>query len=112
MRDFLEMNTEEKRYDEMPFFDDDISELADLLLNVEGIRKLRYMRHDKAWIRKVGDDSLKECLLEMTELQIHIIEALVFDDKCILDIKNEKCMSLKEIRIEIGKMHRSLIKRM
>ncbi len=106
------MNTDERRYDGMPFYEDQISELADLLMNMEGIKKLHYTRHDKAWIRKVGDDGLKECLLEMTEIQIYIVEALIFDGKCILDIQNEKCMSLKQIRIEIKKMHRSIIKRM
>ena len=100
------------RYDGLPIYEDQISELADLLLNVRGIKQLHISRHDKAWIRKIGDDGLKGCLLEMTEIQIYILEALVFDDKSILDIQNEKCMSFKEIRIEIKKMHKSLIRKM
>ncbi len=101
-----------RRYDGMYIFDDQIAELADLLIGVEGIKSTYKTRHDKAWIRKIGNEDLREMILRMPDIQIYIIVTLVFEDKSIIDIRNEKNMSPADIRREIRDMHDALIRKM
>ena len=93
----------------MPVFDDQVSELIDLLLRTEGIRKIYMRRHDHSWIRSVGDQDLRDGLLQLTELQTVIIEAVVFDHGNIVDISSSTGMTAKQIRIEIRKMRKTLL---
>ena len=104
------MKNENTRYDGIPMFDDQISELADLLINVEGVKKTYKARKDKAWIRKVGNEDLRDALLIMPDVQIYIIVTLIFEEKSILDIRNEKNMSSAEIRRELRNMHNTLLR--
>ena len=104
------MNYEEAtRETGMPVFDDQIYELIDLLLGVEGIRRLYLQRHDRAWIRKVGDEGLRDGLLELTEKQITIIEAMLFEDKNIVDIQRNTGMTIRQICVEIREMRKTLL---
>ncbi|MBE6018516.1 MAG: hypothetical protein E7233_13100 [Lachnospiraceae bacterium] len=102
----------ERRYDGMNIFDDQIAELADLLIGVEGIKSTYKARRDKAWVRKIGNEDLRDALLRMPDIQIYIIVTLIFEDKSILDIRNEKNMSPSGIRREIRSMHDTLIRKM
>lgn len=102
----------ERRYDGMYIFDDQIADLVDLLIGVEGIRRTYKSRHDKAWIRKIGNEDLRDSLLRMPDIQIYIIVTLIFEDKSILDIRNEKNLSPSVIRREIRDMHDTLIRKM
>ena len=100
----------ENRKDGLIFYCDDLSDMIDMLIAVEGIKTTYKRRHDKAWIRKVGDESLRMGLNQLSDIQITIIESLVFDDKNVLDLRNNLGMSVMEIRIEIRDMHRILTK--
>lgn len=102
----------ERRYDGMYKFDDQIAELADLLIGVEGVRWTYQTRKDKAWIRKIGNEDLKDALIKMSDIHIYMITALVFEDKSVMDIRNEKNMSPADIRREIRDMHDTLTKKM
>ena len=102
----------ERRYDGMYKFDDQIAELADLLIGVEGVRWTYQTRNDKAWIRKIGNEDLKDALIKMSDIQIYMITVLVFDNKSVMDIRNEKNMSPADIRREIRDMHDTLTRKM
>lgn len=89
------------RADGMLIFDDDMSEVIDKLLNVEGIKRIYVTGKHRTWIRRVGDEGLRDGLMALSERQIAIIEALVFDRKSPLDVRAVMELSVKEIRIEI-----------
>ena len=89
------------RADGMLIFDDDMSDLIDKLLNMEGIKRVYITDKHKTWIRHVRDEGLRGGLEALSERQIAIIEALVFDRKSPLDVRADMELSVKEIRIEI-----------
>lgn len=93
----------------MPAFDDQVCELIDLLLSVEGIRGIYMKTQDHSWIRSVGDEDLRDGLLQLTEVQTVIIEAVIFDHKSIIDIKAGTGMTAQQIRIQIRKMRKTLL---
>ena len=97
------------RDDGIVWFDDQICELADLLLGTEGIRFMYLKRHDRTWIRKIGDDGLKYAVMNMTETQIAIIELFIFEDRTVTDIRRVLNLTLTELRTEIRQMRKALL---
>ena len=93
----------------MPVFDDQVCELIDLLLRTEGIRNIYMRRHDHSWIRSVGDEGLRDGLLQLTEVQTVIIEAVAFDHGNLVDIKSSTGMTAQQIRLQIRKMRKTLL---
>ena len=97
------------RDDGIIWFDDQISEMADLLITVQGIRYIYMKKHDRSWISRVGDEGLRFALWSMTEIQLRIIEELVFEDKTVTDIQREMGLTITEIRMEIKDMRKALL---
>ena len=97
------------RDDGIVWFDEQISEMADLLLTVQGIRFFYLKKHDRSWIRRIGDDGMRFALLHMSETQLRIIEELIFEDKTVTDIRREMNLSITEIRMEIRDMRKQLL---
>ena len=91
------------------WFDDQICELADLLLGTEGIRYIYLKKRDRTWIRKIGYDSMRFAFLSMTEVQLRIIELLIFEDRTVTDIRRILDLSITELRIEIRDMRKALL---
>lgn len=91
------------------WFDDQICELADMLLGTEGIRYIYLRKHDRTWIRKIGDDSMKYAVMNLTEIQITIIELLMFEDRTVTDIRRVLNLTLTELRTEIKQMRKALL---
>jgi hypothetical protein len=91
------------------WFDDQICELADLLLVTEGIRFIYLKKHDRTWIRRIGDDGMKYAVMSMTEIQITIIELLIFEDRTVTDIRRVLNLTLTEFRTEIRQMRKALL---
>lgn len=96
------------RDDGCVWFEDQISEMADLLITVQGIRYLYMKKHDRSWVRRIGDDGLRFALMSMSEIQLRMIEELVFEDKTVTDIRMELNMTITEIRMEIRDMRKAL----
>ena len=97
------------RDDGIIWFDNQISEMADLLITVQGIRYIYMKKHDRSWISRVGDEGLRFALWSMTEIQLRIIEELVFEDKTVTDIQREMDLTITEIRMEIRDMRKALL---
>ena len=97
------------RDDGIVWFDEQISEMADLLLTVQGIRFFYLKKHDRSWIRRIGEDGMRFALLHMSETQLRIIEELIFEDKTVTDIRREMNLSITEIRMEIRDMRKQLL---
>ena len=97
------------RDDGIVWFDDQISDMADLLLTVQGNRFFYLKRRDHSWIQRIGDDGMRSALQHMSETQLRIIEKLIFEDKTVTDIHRELNLSTAEIRIEIRDMRKQLI---
>ena len=95
--------------DGLVWFDDQISEMADLLLEAQGLRFIYLKRRDCTWIYKLGDDDMRYALLQMTEKQLRIIEELIFEDKSVMDIRRELDLTVTEIRMEIREMRKALL---
>ena len=91
------------------WFDDQICELADLLLGTEGIRYIYLKKRDRTWIRKIGYDSMRFAFLSMTEVQLRIIELLIFEDRTVTDIRRILDLTITELRIEIKDMRKALL---
>lgn len=94
--------------DGLIWFDDQICELADLLLGTEGIRHIYLKKHDRSWINKAGDDGLRIALLQMSEKEIRIIELLIFEDRTVTDIRRKLNLTITELRTELKEMRKAL----
>ena len=97
------------RDDGFVWFEDQISELADLLITVQGIRFLYLKKHDRSWIAKIRDEGMRFALLNMSETQLRMIEELVFEDKTVTDIHRELNLTITEIRMELRDMRKALL---
>ena len=91
------------------WFDDHICEMADMMLGTEGLRYIYLKKHDRTWIRKLGDDGMKFAVMSMTEVQLRIIELLVFEDRTVTDIRRILDLTITELRIEIRDMRKALL---
>ena len=100
------------RDDGIVWFEDQICEMADLLIAVRGIRYLYLKKHDRSWITRVGDEGLRFALWSLSETQLRMIEELIFEDKTITDIEREMNLTITEIRMEIRDMRRALLSAM
>ena len=97
------------RDDGIAWSDDQICEMADLLIGVQGIRFVYLKKRDRIWIYRLGDDEMRYAFLQMTEMQLRIIEELLFEDKTITDILREFDLTISEIRKEVREMRKLLI---
>ena len=97
------------RDDGIIWFEDQISEMADLLITVQGIRYIYMKKHDRSWISRVGDEGMRFALWSMSEIQLRIIEALVFEGQTVTDIQREMDLTITEIRMEIRDMRKALL---
>ena len=97
------------RDDGRVWFDDHICEIADLMLGTEGIRYIYLKKHDRSWIRKLGDDGVRFAFMSMTEVQLRIIELLIFEDRTVTDIRRILDLTITELRIEIKDMRKALL---
>ena len=91
------------------WFDDHICEMADMMLGTEGLRYIYLKKHDRTWIRKLGDDGMKFAVMSMTEVQLRIIELLIFEDRTVTDIRRILDLTITELRIEIRDMRKALL---
>ena len=91
------------------WFDDHICEMAEMMLGTEGLRYIYLKKHDRTWIRKLGDDGMKFAVMSMTEVQLRIIELLIFEDRTVTDIRRILDLSFTELRIEIRDMRKALL---
>ena len=91
------------------WLDDHICEMADLMLGIEGLRYIYLKKHDRTWIRKLGDDGMKFAVMSMTEVQLRIIELLIFEDRTVTDIRRTLDLTITELRIEIRDMRKALL---
>ena len=96
------------REDGFVWFEDQISELADLLLNVQGLAYIYMKKKNHRWIRKVGDADLRSALRRMSKVQLRMIEELVFEDKTITDVRIETGLTITDICNEVRIMVRQL----
>ena len=100
------------REDGFVWFEDQISELADLLLNVQGLAHIYKKKKNHRWIRKVGDADLRSALRKMSKVQIRMIEELVFEDKTITDVRIETGLTItqicNEVRMMIGQLRAAM----
>jgi len=97
------------REDGFVCFEDQISEMADLLITVQGIRYIYLKRRDRSWIERIGDEGMRFALMSMTEIQLRMIEELIFEDKTVTDIRRELNLTITEIRMEIRDMRKALL---
>ena len=97
------------RDDGLVWFDDQICEIADLLLGVQGLKFVYLKRRDRKWIYRLGNDGMKCAFLNMSETQIRIIEILLFEDKTVTDARRELNLTVAEIRMEIREMRKALL---
>ena len=96
------------REDGFVWFEDQISELADLLLNVQWLAYIYQKKKNHRWIRKVGDADLRSALRRMSKVQLRMIEELVFEDKTITDVRIETGLTITDICNEVRIMVRQL----
>ena len=97
------------REDGFVWFEDQISEMADLLITVQGIRYIYMKKHDRSWISRVGDEGMRFALWSMAEILLRIIEALVFEGQTVTDVQREMDLTITEIRMEIRDMRKALL---
>ena len=96
------------REDGFVWFDDQISEMADLLVTVQGVKFIYLKKRNRSWIYRIGDDGMRFALIHMTETQIRMIELLMFEDKTVTDVRRELDLTITEIRMEIREMRKLL----
>lgn len=103
------MSRHEYREDGRVWFDDQICELTDLLLGTEGIRYIYLKKHDRTWVRRIGDDGMRYAVMTMTDVQLTIIELLIFEDRTVTDIRRILNLTMMQFRIELRDMRKVLL---
>ena len=91
------------------WFDDHICEMADMMLGTEGLRYIYLKKHDRTWVRKIEDDGMRFAVMNMTEIQLTIIELLIFEDRTVTDIRRVMDLTMTQLRIEIRDMRKALL---
>ena len=91
------------------WFDDHICEMADMMLGTEGLRYIYLKKHDRTWVRKIEDDGMRFAVMNMTEIQLTIIELLIFEDRTVTDIRRVMDLTMTQLRIEIRDMKKALL---
>ena len=91
------------------WFDDHICEMADMMLGTEGLRYIYLKKHDRTWVRKIEDDGMRFTVMNMTEIQLTIIELLIFEDRTVTDIRRVMDLTMTQLRIEIRDMRKALL---
>ena len=102
----------ENRCNGMIIYDDQMCELVDFLIGQDCVRLTYIHRGDRSWIRFVGDENLRDGLLQLSEIQIRIIEAVAFDGVGAVNLRYELGLSVREIRMEVKRMRNKLLKAM
>ncbi len=97
------------REDGRVWFDDQICEIADLIIGSQGVHFIYLKKRDRSWIYKIGDDDMKYALLQMSDIQLRLIEGLIFENKNVADIRRELNLSITDVRIQIREMRKTLI---
>ena len=100
---------EYSRNDGMILFDDQMCEMIDFLIGQDCVRLTYINRRDRSWIRFVGDENLRNGLMNLTETQVRIIEAIAFDGAGAMDLKKELGLSVRDLRKESRKMRKILL---
>ena len=103
------MGRHEYMVDGRAWFDDHICELADLLLGTEGIRYIYLKKHDRTWIRRIGDAGMRYAVMNMSEIQLTILELLIFEDRTVTDLRRILDLTMSQFRIEIRDMRKALL---
>ena len=91
------------------WLDDHICEMADMMLGTEGLRYIYLKKHDRTWVRKIEDDGMRFVVMNMTEIQLTIIELLIFEDRTVTDIRRVMDLTMTQLRIEIRDMRKALL---
>lgn len=87
------------------FWDDQISEVADPLLFLIGLKNVYENEEEHAWIRKINDDSLQMAVSSFSDIQVHIAELIIFEDKSVPDILRMINIDMKRFNAELFTMH-------
>ena len=100
------------REDGRIWFDDQICDLADLLMGTEGIRHVYRRKPGRKWIRGIGDDGMRSAVKGMSEVQIRIIELLIFEDRTAEDVRRTLGLTTARLRAEMRNMRKALLSAM
>ena len=101
--------TAELNMDGRMIFDDQVSELIDLLMNVRGVAMVYRMEERISWIRAVGEPGLRVSLGKLDDRQRKLIEDMVFERKTGYEIMKKLGMEdetfydeLADLRMILG----------
>ena len=91
-------------------FNDDFANMIDRNIYLPGVHDTYRNGKKYEWIIKVDNEFLRDGLKNLTEKQISIIEALLFEGKSIADICIRYCLNHDEAIQEISAMKIKLVR--
>ena len=91
-------------------FNDDFANMIDRNIYLPGVHDTYRNGKKHEWIIKVDNEFLRDGLKNLTEKQISIIEALLFEGKSIEDICIRYCLNHDEAIQEISAMKIKLVR--
>ena len=80
---------------------EDYGRMLDLLLNTECVKQSYHKEEARIWIDKVEDEFLREGLGNLSDVQLHMIEGLIFDDRNVYELAEMLGMKPNEVYEEI-----------
>jgi len=93
-------------------FNDDFASVIDQNIFSPGVCEAYRKGEKHEWILKVDNEFLKDGLKHLNRRQVAIIEALLFEGKCLEDICIKYCLSHEDALQEISTMKITLVKYM
>lgn len=97
-----------KNYD----YNDDFANVIDQCISSPRVCEAYCSGEKNEWIIKIDDEFIRDGIKHLNEMQISIIEALLFEGKCIQDICNKYCLTHNEVFEQIRSMKITIAKYM
>lgn len=89
---------------------EDYGRMIDLILSADGVKRAFFYKGSRAWIESIDDEFMRAGLEALSNMQLHIIEALLFRNISINDVSKELNAVPEEIMDEIRAIRRILLK--
>lgn len=84
--------------------------MLDLLLNTESVKQSYHKEGARIWIDRVEDEFLREGLGNLSDVQLRMIEGLIFDDRNVYELAEMLGMKTDEVYEEIQNSRKTLLR--
>lgn len=94
---------------EQTVIDEDFGRMIDLILSTSGVKRAFFIKGSINWVDSIDDEFLREGLLNLSNVQLIIIESFIFKENSIGTVSAETGYSIEDIMLEVREMRKTLL---